>query len=64
MPKTGVLCGVTVTRPATGPKVWGFQPSLERWIFKGKKVHSTIPLGGGVNPSAPYHKILWNVKDP
>jgi hypothetical protein len=48
---------------AIGPKVCGFKPGRERWLFKDDKVHSTTSLEGEVKPSVPCSKILRHVKN-
>jgi hypothetical protein len=45
-----------VTVLAIGPKVRGFKPGQDRWIFKDD--------GRELKPSAPCRKILWHVQDP
>jgi hypothetical protein len=36
-----VLDGLVVSVFATGPKVRGFKPKRERWIFNGDNIRST-----------------------
>jgi hypothetical protein len=47
-----VLSGVVVIVLAIRPKVRGFKPGRERWIFMGRKISSTASFAGEVKPSA------------
>jgi hypothetical protein len=49
---------------ATGTKVCGFKPGLERRDFKGDKNPCTTFFGGEVKLSIPCRKIIWHVKVP
>jgi hypothetical protein len=43
---------------AIGPKVCGFKPGRERWIFKGDKICSTTSFGGEVKPLVPLRHVI------
>jgi hypothetical protein len=48
---------------AIRPKVLGFKPGPGWWIFKDKKVRSTLSFVWEVTPSAPCRNILRHVKN-
>jgi hypothetical protein len=59
-----VLGGVIVIVLAIGPKVRGFKPAESDGFLRAIEIRSTTFFGGELKPLAPYHKILWHIKDP
>jgi hypothetical protein len=49
---------------ATGPKVRGFKPGREGYIFKINKICSTTSFGEEIRPPFLCRKNLRHVKDP
>jgi hypothetical protein len=46
------------------PRFEGSHPAEDDGLLRAIKTRSTISFDGEVKPSAPFIKILWNVKDP